>query len=349
MRHLPAALCLSVLFGGWFPACSQAPTAAPQSEAAGEAEPLAIVDGKPITEDDLGIRAELMQLEQQRYEITNQALQNAIAERLLEAEASRRGITLAALIEQEIQSKVADPTDQEIVAFYEQQKQRIRRPLEDVRPQVAEALKSIKAGSIQDEFVASLREKSEVEVRLEPIRVPVELANSPQRGPADAPVTIVEFSDFQCPFCKRAQGVIQQLRDRYPTQVSWRFKDLPLNSIHPAAQSAAEAARCAGDQGKFWEYRDALFEAGQITEDMHKGVAESLGLDSAPFLECLESNKYSEAVQADSLEAQKLGISGTPTFVVNGIVLAGAQPYEEFTRVIEDELRRKGISSSATP
>jgi protein-disulfide isomerase len=276
-------------------------------------------------------------------------LQNAIAERLLEAEAARRGVPLAGLIEQEIQSKVADPTDQEIVAFYEQQKQRIRRPLEDVRPQVAEALKSIKAGMVQDEFVAALREKSDVEVRLEPLRVPVELTNAPQRGPADAPVTIVEFSDFQCPFCKRAQPIIQQLRERYPTQVSWRFKDLPLNSIHPAAQAAAEAARCAGDQGKFWEYRDALFDAEQITENMHQGVAESLGLDSAPFLECLESSKYAEAVQADSLEAQKLGISGTPTFVVNGIVLAGAQPFEEFTRVIDDELRRKGVNATATP
>ncbi len=351
MRNLPAALCLSVLFGGWFPACSQAPSAAPQSEAqqATASEPLAIVDGKAITEDDLGIQSELLQLEQQRYDITNRALQNAIAEKLLEGEAARRGITLAALLDEEINSKVADPTSDEVEAFYEQQKQRIRRPLEDVRPQIAEALKSIKAGAVQDEFVANLREKSDVEVRLEPLRVPVELADTPQRGPADAPVTIVEFSDFQCPFCKRAQPVIKQLRERYPTQVSWRFKDLPLNSIHPAAQAAAEAARCAGEQGKFWEYRDALFEAGQITEDMHKGLAESLGLDSAPFQECLQSNKYSEAVQADSLEAQKLGISGTPTFVVNGIVLAGAQPYEEFTRVIEDELRRKNVSSTATP
>jgi protein-disulfide isomerase len=109
------------------------------------------------------------------------------------------------------------------------------------------------------------------------------------------------------------------------------------------------AARCAGEQDKFWEYRDALFEAEQITENMHKGVAESIGLDSAPFFACLESNKYSEAVQADSLEAQKLGIGGTPTFVVNGIVLAGAQPVEEFSRVIEEELRRRGASSPANP
>jgi protein-disulfide isomerase len=349
MRNLPVALCLTVLLGGWMPACSQAPSETAQAQPKGGSQPLVVVDGKAITEEDLGISGELLQLDQQRYDITNQALQNAIAERLLEAEAERRGVPLAALLDEEIRSKVEDPTDQEVVAFYEQQKQRIRRPLEDVRPQVAEALKSIKAGMLQDEFVAALREKSDVEVRLEPLRVSVELTNAPQRGPADAPVTIVEFSDFQCPFCKRAQSIIQQVRERYPTQVNWRFKDLPLNSIHPAAQAAAEAARCAGEQDKFWEYRDALFEAEQITENMHKGVAESVGLDSAPFFACLESNKYSEAVQADSLEAQKLGIGGTPTFVVNGIVMAGAQPVEEFSRVIEEELRRKGASSPANP
>ncbi|MEX2304343.1 MAG: thioredoxin domain-containing protein [Bryobacterales bacterium] len=352
MRNLPAALCLSVVLGGWFPACSQAPPeASPAASAESPAEPaaLAVVDGKAITEEDLGIRGELLQLEQQRYEITNRALQNAIAERLLEAEAARRGVSLEALIEQEIQGKAGDPTDQEVEAFYEQQKQRIRRPLAEVRPQVAEALKSIKAGAIQDEFVAALREKSDVQVRLEPLRVPIELSQAPMRGPAEAPVTIVEFSDFQCPFCKRAQPIIQQVRERYPEQVNWRFKDLPLNSIHPAAQAAAEAARCAGDQGKFWEYRDALFHADQIVEGMHQGVSESLGLDSEPFLECLKSQKYRDAVQADSQEAQKLGISGTPTFVINGIVLSGAQPFEEFARVIEDELRRKGAASTANP
>jgi protein-disulfide isomerase len=333
---------VTVALSGWFPACSQAPPEA--AAAATDAKVLAVVGGKPITEQDLNIRGELLQLEQQRYEITSRALENAIAEKLLEAEAARRGVLLEALLESEVHSKVEPPSDQEVVAFYEQQKERIRRPLEDVRTQVAEALQSIKAGRLQDELVASLREKSEVEVRLDPLRVPIELTGAPLRGPAEAPVTIVEFSDFQCPFCKRIQPVIQELRQRYPKEVNWRFKDLPLISIHPGAQSAAEAARCAGDQGKFWEYRDALFQAERISREMHQGVAESLGIDGEPFLACLQSEKYREAVQADSKEAQELGIGGTPTFVINGIVLAGAQPVEEFARVIDSELRRKGVA-----
>jgi protein-disulfide isomerase len=344
-------VCLTLVLSSWFPACSQSPPAAAAADAANaagaaNAKVLAVVGGKPITEDDLSIRGELLQLEQQRYDITRRALENAIAERLLEAEAARRGILIEGLLESEVHAKVKDPTAQEVEAFYEQQKERIRRPLAEVRLQVVEALKSIRAGQLQDELVASLREKGDVELRLEPLRVPVNLAGAPLRGPADAPVTIVEFSDFQCPFCKSIQPVVQELRQRYPEQVSWRFKDLPLISIHPGAQSAAEAARCAGDQGKFWEYRDALFKAERISREMHKGVAESLGLDSEPFLACLQSEKYRDAVQGDSKEAQELGIGGTPTFVINGIVLSGAQPLEEFTRVIESELRSKGISKA---
>jgi protein-disulfide isomerase len=346
MRSFALTVCLTLVLSGWFPACSQAPSAA----TAPDPKVLAVVGGKPITEDDLDIRGELLQLEQQRYDITSRALENAIAQKLLEEEAARRGVTLETLLESEVQSKVAEPTDQEVEAFYQQQKERIRKPFEDIRSQLAGALKTLKAGKLQDEFVASLREKSDVEVRLEPLRVPVDLSHAPLRGPADAPVTIVEFSDFQCPFCRRIQPVIQELRRRYAKEVNWRFKDLPLISIHPGAQSAAEAARCAGEQGKFWEYRDALFKASQISQDMHKGVAESLGIDSKPFMTCLQSEKYRDAVQADSKEAQELGIGGTPTFVINGIVLAGAQPLEEFTRVVDSELRRKGISPpSATP
>jgi protein-disulfide isomerase len=344
MRNLRVPVALTLLLGGWFLACSQTPPEAPQTD-----QPvLALVDGQPITEDDLDIQGKLVQLQQQRYEITREALEGVIALRLLEAEAGRRGVSLDALLEEEVHVKVQEPSDLEIETFYEQQKQRIRQPLEDVRDRVAEALKAFQAAQLRDELVANLREKGSVEMRLEPPRVPIDLTNAPLRGPADAPVTIVEFSDFQCPFCKRVQPVIKQLRERYPDQVSWRFKDLPLTAIHPGAQRAAEAARCAGEQGKFWEYRDALFGAAQVTLDMHKEVAETLGLDSESFQRCLSSERHRDAVTGDNEEAGNLGITGTPTFVINGIVLAGAQPIEEFTRVIESELARKGISPKAS-
>ena len=159
------------------------------------------------------------------------------------------------------------------------------------------------------------------------------------RGPADAPVTVVEFSDFQCPFCKRMQSTISELRQKYPDNVNWRFKDLPLVSIHSGAQYAAEASRCAGEQDKFWEYRDALFNEARVTDEIHPGLAEKLGLDKTAFEACLTSRKYKEAVEADSEEAQSLGITGTPAFIVNGILISGAQPIEEFIRIINSELK----------
>ena len=342
MRNFSAVRCLALTLAMLFSACSQAPLETPQyaSEQQRDSKTLAVVDGQVITEEDLDIGGELMALEQQRYKITSRALENAIAERLLKAEAARRDISLALLLESEIDSKVAEPSDGEVEAFYEKRKQRIRGSLEEVRSKLVGALRAIKSNQLREEFVGRLREKSEVEIHLEPLRVAVELEGAPLRGPADAPVTIVEFSDFQCPFCKRVQPVIQHLRKRYAREVSWRFKDLPLNSIHATAQQAAEAARCAGEQGKFWEYHDALFSVDQITSEIHEGLAGSLGLASEPFLECLKSGKYREAVQADSKKAEGLGIGSTPTFVINGIILSGAQPLEEFARIIDSELRR---------
>ncbi len=120
------------------------------------------------------------------------------------------------------------------------------------------------------------------------------------------------------------------------------YKDLPLTKIHPDAVGAAEAARCAGDQGKFWEYRDALFAESRVTKQVHPKIVEALGLDAVAFEECVSSQKYNQAVQADGAEARSLGISGTPAFVVNGILLSGAQPKEAFARIIDAELAAQG-------
>ena len=151
-------------------------------------------------------------------------------------------------------------------------------------------------------------------------------------------MTLVEFSDFQCPFCKRVQPTLESLFEEYEGKISWVYKDLPLTSIHPDAVGAAEAARCAGDQGKFWEYRDALFAENRVTKQVHPKIVEALELDKAAFDECVSSQKYNEAVTADGAEAQSLGISGTPAFIVNGILLTGAQPKKAFVRLIDAEL-----------
>jgi protein-disulfide isomerase len=161
------------------------------------------------------------------------------------------------------------------------------------------------------------------------------------RGPGDATVVIVEFSDFQCPYCKTVVATVKQVLDRYPGKVRWIFRDFPIARIHPDAPKAHEAARCAGVQGKFWEYHDVLFERSpRLSRADLQQYAGDLKLDAAAFAECLDSQRFAEAVAADIAEGGELGVSGTPTFYVNGRPLVGAQPYQAFRNLIESELAR---------
>ena len=324
-------------------ACSatgQNPESAAAPAASGGSGPLAIVEGKPITDADLNVRGQLIQLEQQAYDIRMQALEEVIGERLIEIEAERRNVSKEDLIASEIASKVSDPTPLEVEGFYEQQKARIRQPLEEVRDQVAELMKSLREREVRQAFVADLRERIDVDIMLDPPRLSADLSGAPFRGPEDAPVTIVEFSDFQCPFCRRVQPTLTKLQETYGDKLRWSFKDLPLVSIHPEAVKAAEAARCAGDQGKFWEYRAAMFESNEVNRGVFDRTAEEIELDEEKFAECLDSDRYTEAVKTDLREAESMGLNGTPAFLINGVLLSGAQPYERFETVIERELEK---------
>jgi protein-disulfide isomerase len=193
-------------------------------------------------------------------------------------------------------------------------------------------------------FVESLRSRATVVVRLQPpatIRVEVSTEGAPSRGAPDAPVTIVEFSEFQCPFCSRAQPTLKQILERYAGKVKLVHRDFPLDSLHPRARPAAEAARCARDQEKFWEYHDLVFKNfPQASADDLKRYASQAGLDVTRFEGCLSAGVHKTAVQDDVDEGTKLGVTGTPAFFINGRLISGAQPLDAFVRVIEDELAR---------
>lgn len=161
----------------------------------------------------------------------------------------------------------------------------------------------------------------------------------PSIGPADAPIVIVEFSDFQCPFCKQwHQSVYEPLLAAYPGQIRLVYRHLPLTSIHPDAQAAAEAAMCANDQNKFWEFHDKLFGGEALGAGVYSEYASSLGLNLQKFETCVNDRTYQRAVQADSDFALNLGINSTPTFFVNGLAIVGAQPLSVFQQVIDKEL-----------
>ena len=158
------------------------------------------------------------------------------------------------------------------------------------------------------------------------------------RGSDAAPVTILEFSDFQCPFCKRAQDTLEQVMREFPDRVRIVFKDFPLD-FHPGARPAALAARCAGAGGRFWEYHDLLFVAQpDFSREQLVGYAQRLGLDRAAFAACLDSRRFAASVDADIAEGRARGVRGTPTFFINGRRLVGAHPIEAFREAVRDAL-----------
>jgi len=173
-------------------------------------------------------------------------------------------------------------------------------------------------------------------------RVTVSTDGDPSIGPADAPVTIVEFSDYQCPYCKSwYDQTYDQLMANYPGKIRFVYRDLPL-PMHPEAIPAAEAADCAGEQGAYWKYHDALF-SGQYTlgRTAYEKYAADLGLDTTAFSTCLDDHRYQAEVKANAADAARLGLTGTPSFVINGRILIGALPFEDFKAVIDEELAAK--------
>ncbi len=171
------------------------------------------------------------------------------------------------------------------------------------------------------------------------IRYDVPTAGFPSIGPADAPITIVEFSDYQCPFCRRwHEQVYQPLLAAYPGKIRFVYRHLPLTSIHPDAFSAAEAAMCAGDQGAFWQYHDKLFSSEALGNSVYLRYAQELGLEMTAFESCMTERKFRDAIQADSDFAVNLGVRSTPTFFINGLAIVGAQPLDVFKQVIDQEL-----------
>lgn len=225
------------------------------------------------------------------------------------------------------------------------QKNRARLPQIDdfeLRLKVWDFLRSQKINQQRQAYVQRLREKTKVAVYLEEpasARVSVDPHKGFARGPKDAPVAIVEYSDFQCPFCKAVLSTVNEIMARYPGKVKWVFRDYPIATLHPTAPKVHEAARCAREQGKFWEYHDLLFERSPShSPEQLKQYARELKLDSPVFAECLESGKYQAEVAHDVEEGTRLGVSGTPTFVINGRFLEGEQSVTALQKLIESEL-----------
>jgi protein-disulfide isomerase len=315
-------------------------------------EVLARVGDTAITRSEVLAAAAkaLSDVQRQRHEILQQAVNELVDKKLIEDAAAAAGQDARGYLEAQIEPRVSPPTDEQVQAFFNQVKSRLGgRTLEQVRPQIVQKLEDDQRQQAYGDLLAELREKNDVRILIEPYRVEVSADDDPFRGAADAPVTIVEFSDYQCPFCSRAEDVIDRLLEDYGKHLKVVFRDLPLESLHPDAPKVHEAAGCAEEQDRFWAMHAKLFASrSALGRETLIDYATDLELDVGAFTTCLDEGKRTAEVQADIAAAQTHGITGTPAFFINGRLLSGAQPYEAFEEVILDELRRKGVDAETT-
>lgn len=303
----------------------------------------AVVNGRQITEREVddSIIPQLLPLQRQMYELRKKALDNLIVKELLEAEAKKRGVSVEELRRQLTETKV-EVSPAEVEKLYAENASLLSALSPDeARERLRLDLESQARMRSYREAISKLRESASVDIRLNEVMLPVEPGGDAfALGPKFAPVTVVEFSDFQCPYCRGAQPVLKRLIQVYGDKVRLVFKNLPLADIHPQAMPSALAAFCAGEQGVFWQYHDALFASGSdLSPDGLDGAASRVGLNLPRFKSCLDSEKARSAVLADVREANRLGISGTPTFLINGKLVSRATGFDDFRRLIDRELK----------
>lgn len=304
----------------------------------------ATIDGKSITIEEVD-QAFGGKAAQQVYNTRRNILENLIDQKLLEQEAAAKKTTVEELLKQELDTKIGDPSEEEIKAIYDANKDQFEGTYEAAKDQIANILKRNRRNTQENSFLAGLREKAKVEVKLSAPpaqRVEVSVDDDPSLGSdVSAKITLIEFSDYQCPFCGRARGTVNQILETYKEDVHYVFRDFPLG-FHKEAFAAHVAAQCANDQGKYWEYNKLLFanQRGLQVEKL-KGYAKDLNLKTDEFNQCLDTNKYESEVQKDMQAGIQAGVSGTPAFFINGIPISGAQPFENFKTIIDDELKKK--------
>ncbi len=306
-------------------------------------EPVATIGGEKVTLGELeaSVTRQLMSLRQQRQEVLEKGLDKYLSNQVLIREAKARGVTMAELLDQEVLPKVETATDADVDAFYARNKDRVVGTKEQIAPRIKEYLAQQRRQQALDDYTATLRAKYAVKVLLEPLRASVDSKDAPARGAAGVPITLVEFGDFQCPYCRALEPTLEQVLKSYSSKVRLVFRQFPLPT-HSEAAKAAEASLCAREQNKFWELHDRMYSRQEALKvDALKAAAGQLGMDAERFGRCLDSGKYEAAVKADLAAGEQAGVTGTPALFVNGRpVPGGAVEYEVLAKVIDEELKR---------
>jgi protein-disulfide isomerase len=341
------------IFTAAAPAAAQ-PSTGPPGESR-RVNVLVRVDGESITatEVDEAVAGQLEALNAEIYQLRLQRIHAIIDARLVAREAARRGQSREALLDHEVTAKAGVVSDEEVARYLTDNQARLGASSPTVADQVRRLLLQRKRDARTEQFLAELRASANIEILLAPptvARVELSSIGAYALGRDDAPVTIVAFTDFHCPYCQRAEPTLELVLAKYGNRVRVVHRDFPIDALHPEARRAHEAARCAGAQGAFWEYRDALFEGPPAkTLDQLTSIAGRLGLSLESFARCVQEATFSKAVQLDVAEGHRAGVTATPTFFINGRRLQGARSLGSFSQIIEEEVTRAAKDKGGAP
>ncbi len=332
-------------------ACANAQSAQAPPATGDPAQVVATVGGKTFTladvearwqKDDPGERARVTQL---LYQHRRQSIDQLVGDFLIDEAAKKAGVAKTQYLEDQLTKRRGEITDADIQKVYDDNRDRVgASTISDLKQSITEFITRNRDAQNVAVLIEELKAAGPpVTVALDPPRADVKVeAHDPARGPADAAVTIIEFSEYQCPFCARVNPTLRQIEEKYAGKVRLVFKDFPLPN-HAQAPKAAEAAHCAGEQDKYWQLHDRLFaNQQQLQVPELKAHAAAVGLDQASFDQCLDSGKHAASVQADIDLGSGMGVQSTPTLYINGRVVTGAQPIGVFTSIIDEELARAG-------
>ena len=346
MTRLAVTLALMLWAGVAASSSTISSTVAPPSD--GQNTVLATIGDHAVTLGEVDRKVAV-----QLYDLRKQALDNIIDEYLVQQAARSSGLKPDEYVARQVRSTTSQVTAREAEQFYGEHKAQLDaqtggRTFSQIEPRLVAALQRQRDQDAQKQLIQKLRAANQVSVLLQAPRVRVATAGHPSTGVSSAPITIVEFSDFQCPFCRAAESSLKQVREKYGDEIRLVYMDFPLG-FHPHAMDAARAARCAADQDKFWQFHDALFrDQKKLDPDNLRQTAANVGLDRNKFNACFTEDKHDAGIRQDMAEGNSLGVTGTPTFFINGRELVGAQPAPKFNEVINEEIARAKVSSNSS-
>jgi|SRR5271166_2387249 len=278
------------------------------------------------------------------FQAEQKVIDGFVNEYLLEQQAKKENVTVDQLLERHVSAAIApDPSEETLKVYYEGVD--TKEPYEAVRGQIVDSLHQRRLAKAKAAYLESLRKDAKVILRVGPPRVEVSLKDTEVRGPRDAHVMLVEYADYECPYCQQMQPTLDRIEAEFKGQIAFAYKDVPL-PMHPHAPKAAEATHCAGEQGKYWEYHDLLVKNKQLEIPELKEAAKTLQLDSKAFDQCLDSGKELGILKEHTAEASTLGVTGTPSFLINGRFFDGAMSYEQLRAILVDELSASPATAS---